>query len=132
MKTFTWLCVPVLLLFALALSGCSGQPKEQPKAEDKAANKDKTPDKGDDAASIRANVEKLSPEDRKLAEEQQYCAVESKNPLGSMGVPFKVTVKGQPVFLCCDGCETRAKAHADRTLAKVQQLKEKRAEAPPK
>jgi hypothetical protein len=40
-----------------------------------------------------------------------------------MGVPVKVTVKGQLVFLCCEGCVKRALADPDRTLAEVQKLK---------
>ena len=131
MKTFKWLSLPTLLLVTLLLAGCSGQPEERPKADDKAANTDGAPGKGAEAEAL-ANVKKLSPEDRKLAEEQRFCAVETGNPLGSMGVPVKVIVKGQPVFLCCDGCETKAKAHADRTLARVQQLKEKQAGTPQK
>ncbi len=125
MKTIVWLCL-VLPLTVLVLSGCSGT--DQPKADTGTKNDGQA----NDEASIRSNLAKLSLEDRKLAEEQVFCAVETKNPLGSMGVPYKVMVKDQPVFLCCDGCETRAKAHAERTLAKVQQLKEKKAGTPSK
>lgn len=132
MKTFTWLGLLALPLVALALAGCTSRPTEQPKAADGSSSPAKAANPADDEASAKANLAKLSPEDRKLAEEQGFCAVETKNPLGSMGVPVKVMVKDQPVFLCCDGCETRAKAHADRTLARVQQLKEKRAEKPAK
>jgi len=74
---------------------------------------------------VRDNLAKLSPEDRKLAEEQQFCAVQSDKRLGSMGVPVKITVKGQPVFLCCDGCIAKAESHPDQTLTKVQELKGK-------
>ena len=35
---------------------------------------------------------------------------------------LKVTVKGQPVFVCCKGCEAEAKAHPDETLLQFQQL----------
>jgi hypothetical protein len=44
-----------------------------------------------------------------------------------MGKPFKVLVKGQPVFLCCDGCRKKALAEPDETLARVQELKAKAA-----
>ena len=118
--------VPLALGLAFAVSGCT-RPAEQKNPTPGPAPTAKAPDVTDDAAAIRASLAKLSAEDRKLAEEQQFCAVESKNPLGSMGVPYKVMLNNQPVFLCCDGCETRAKAHADRTLAKVQQLREQRA-----
>jgi hypothetical protein len=40
-----------------------------------------------------------------------------------MGVPLKVMVKGQPVFLCCVGCEEKAKDHPEKTIATVEQLK---------
>jgi hypothetical protein len=52
-------------------------------------------------------------DDRKLAEEQKFCAIENDNRLGSMGTPVKVMVKDQPVFLCCKGCQK--KALSDRT-----------------
>jgi len=43
--------------------------------------------------------------------------------LGSMGVPYKVVLKGQPVLLCCPGCEGKAKDAPDETLEKVARLK---------
>jgi len=132
MKTIIWLCL-ALPFGLLMLAGCSGRSTDDPRPKDgPGAPPPARTAPGDEATSIQANLAKLSPEDRKLAEEQGFCAVEIKNPLGSMGVPVKVTVKDQPVFLCCDSCETRAKAHADRTLTRVQQLKEKKAETPPK
>lgn len=72
----------------------------------------------------RANLAKLSPDDRSLAEAQGYCAV-SGEPLGSMGPPIKVIVKDQPVFVCCQGCERKASSHPDQTLAKVAEFKAK-------
>jgi hypothetical protein len=81
-------------------------------------------------AEIQAKLARLKPEDRRLAEAQRFCAIQQGNRLGSMGVPFKVMVKGQPVFLCCDGCEERALARPDRTLATVERLKA-RGKGPP-
>ncbi len=52
---------------------------------------------------ISANLAKLSPEDRALAEKQKTCPV-SDEPLGSMGVPIKTQVDGKDVFVCCKGC----------------------------
>jgi hypothetical protein len=40
-----------------------------------------------------------------------------------MGPPVKLVIKGQPVFLCCGGCEKKALANPDKTLAKVEELK---------
>jgi hypothetical protein len=44
-----------------------------------------------------------------------------------MGVPFKVMVKDQPVFLCCEHCKKSAVANPDKTLAKVEELRKKSA-----
>jgi Cu(I)/Ag(I) efflux system membrane fusion protein len=62
--------------------------------------------------------------DNKLIAAQKACPI-TGNALGSMGTPVKVMLKNQPVLLCCDGCEDRAKQNADRTLAKVKDLKDK-------
>jgi Cu(I)/Ag(I) efflux system membrane fusion protein len=82
-------------------------------------------------ATIRANLGRLPEEDRPLAEAQKYCPITGER-LGDpdMGVPVKVLVKDQPVFLCCKGCEKKALAESDRTLARVNELKARaRAEA---
>lgn len=121
------------VLGSVAVAGCSGSSTGKQQSQSGPDKKeDAHPAGKTDEASMRANLDKLKPDDRNLAKEQGFCAVETKNPLGSMGVPYKVVIKDQPVFLCCDGCETRAKAHADRTLARVQQLKERKAGTPPK
>jgi uncharacterized protein (TIGR03000 family) len=85
-----------------------------------------------DEAKIKANLAKLGDDDRKLAEEQKFCAVEGDTRLGEVGVPVKVVVKDQPVFLCCKMCAKEAQADPDKTLAKVKELKAKSAEPPPK
>lgn len=41
---------------------------------------------------------------RSLVAAQKTCPV-TKKPLGSMGTPLKVTVKGRVVLVCCEGCE---------------------------
>jgi hypothetical protein len=48
-----------------------------------------------------------------------------------MGVPVKVMVKGQPVFLCCKTCRKQALADPDKTLARVDELKAKAKTAAP-
>ena len=60
----------------------------------------------------------LSPEERALAAKQKVCPV-SGEPLGSMGTPLKITVKGQDVLLCCSGCESKIKEDPDKYLAKL-------------
>jgi hypothetical protein len=64
------------------------------------------------------NIEQLPAEDRKLALEQRVCPVTGE-PLGSMGVPVKITLRGQPVFLCCKGCTGAAKRNPDEILKKL-------------
>jgi hypothetical protein len=83
-------------------------------------------------AEIRAELAKLSPEDRRLAEEQVFCAAQKENSrLGSMGVPLKLMIRGQPAFVCCDGCAKEARDHPAQTLATVERLRTKAKAAPP-
>jgi hypothetical protein len=75
--------------------------------------------------AVKAELAKLSAEDRRLAEEQKFCPILPGNRLGSMGKPVKVRLRGKPVFLCCGGCEDKAKADPEGTLKKVEELKNK-------
>ena len=77
---------------------------------------------GDEVSTERA---KLSAEDRELVEAQEWCAVSTDERLGSMGPPIKLTMKGEPVFICCKGCQKKAEGNPDKTLAKVEELKAK-------
>jgi hypothetical protein len=69
-------------------------------------------------AKARKNIAQLPPQDAKLALAQGICPVGGE-PLGSMGVPVKMMVKGQPVFLCCKGCEAEVNEHPDEVLNKL-------------
>jgi uncharacterized protein (TIGR03000 family) len=75
-------------------------------------------------ANIAENLARLSTEDRKLAEAQSVCPI-SGDPLGALGVPIKITLKGQPVLLCCKDCIEKAKVNSDKTLGRVRELKGK-------
>jgi hypothetical protein len=72
---------------------------------------------------IKAAMAKLSPDDRRLAEAQVFCAIDQESPLGSMGPIFKEMIQGQPVFLCCKGCVTEARTHPEQTLTMLQKLR---------
>jgi len=75
-------------------------------------------------AKIAAAIAKLSEADRKLAEQQRFCAVLGESSrLGSMGVPVKVMIDGQPAFVCCAGCREDALKDPKATLSKVESLK---------
>ena len=69
-----------------------------------------------------SSLAKLSDEDRLSATAQGFCAVTSE-PLGSMGAPLKLSIKDQTIWVCCKGCEKKALANPDQTLAKVTELK---------
>jgi Cu(I)/Ag(I) efflux system membrane fusion protein len=81
-----------------------------------------TPD--DEAEKIAASLKKLSPEDRKLAESQRLCPIRN-DPLGSMGVPVKLTLEGKQVFVCCKGCIAEANSGPSRTFSRVEEFKKK-------
>lgn len=70
------------------------------------------------AEKIAKAMAQLSDEDRALAEKQKVCLV-AGSPLGGMGKPFKVTVKGHDVFLCCAGCKDELLENPDKYLAKL-------------
>ena len=72
---------------------------------------------------VSATLSKLSSKERAAVELQKYCAVANTSFLGSMGAPIKLELDGKPVYLCCEGCEGKARANPQATLAKVEQLK---------
>lgn len=123
MKAFSLSAASVAAL-ALFLTGCgsaqNGTPVAAPQVQHAGHNEADDHEK----AEQQANIAKLSDEDRPLAEAQGYCAVTAQ-PLGSMGPPIKLVVNEQPVFVCCKGCEKKAKSNPDKTLAKVEELKAK-------
>lgn len=73
---------------------------------------------GELTADHLKEIAKLPSEDQKLARAQKVCPVTGE-PLGSMGVPFKMMVEGQPVFLCCKGCVSSVKKDPQGILRKV-------------
>src|SRR5207245_153793 len=69
----------------------------------------------------RTSVAELTtPEDRKLAEAQVFCAMSHDSRLGSEGPIQKVMCKGKPVFVCCKGCAAEAAADPDEALAMLE------------
>jgi YHS domain-containing protein len=103
----TWFLSALSLLgLAVWLGGCSheGGPAPAPPAASQ-------PDPSE-------GLKQLDEADRQLAEKQKFCPV-SGELLGSMGKPYKTTVKGRTVFLCCDGCLAEMNAHPDKYLKKL-------------
>jgi Cu(I)/Ag(I) efflux system membrane fusion protein len=80
----------------------------------------------DPEAKIVAALAKLSPADRELAEQQKTCPILKDSRLGSMGVPIKLALGGETVFLCCAGCKGQATADPVGTAARVKELRASR------
>ncbi len=143
-RLFLFASLSTVLAVGVMLAGCSNQqPAAQPDAahDDPAAtdhNEHEGHDhrdsghSGHDASGQAGHTDhsghgqyaevlaKLSSEDRALAEKQEVCPV-SGEPLGSMGTPYKVTVQGRQVLLCCPGCEAEIANNPEKYLAKVSQ-----------
>lgn len=77
----------------------------------------------DQLKRTNAALSQLPPVDRATAEQQSTCPVSGK-PLGSMGPPVKVTLQGQPVFLCCRNCQRTALSNPSATLSTVAKSKQ--------
>jgi len=130
----------------LCCAGCTGKAKADPLATvkrvkelrsqpaDPSPAKEPLPPRRDRLASSEGSADasekkmtealaKLPPADRPLATSQKFCAVLTDSRLGSMGPPVKIMLNGEPVFLCCQGCEQAAKANPEATLARVRQMR---------
>ncbi len=108
------------LVAAVVVWGCNSNPSA---SRDEASETHATDANSEEDAEVTAALVELSDEDRRAAEAQKFCAVVRDSLLGSMGTPFKLTIEGQPVFLCCEGCKEAALANPKETLANVEQLK---------
>jgi hypothetical protein len=106
-----------LVLVALLQAGCGG--------DSKVTSNGRPPGKKTDEATIAANRAQLSAEDRKLVEAQEFCPVLQEERLGSMGVPIKETINGEPVFVCCKMCLKKLHKSPDETLTAAKELKAK-------
>ena len=73
---------------------------------------------------IQENLSRLVPEDRKLVEQQGICPI-SDEGLGTKGLPVKLRLKNETVFLCCDKCRPKAEQDPDATLKKVDELRKR-------
>jgi len=121
-------CLLCSAVFGVFASGCQSQSSPLPtkaSAHVEADGNDHAEhEHGDEGKSdVTLAMAELSPEDRKEAEAQKFCAVMNTSRLGSMGAPLKLDVKGQPVFVCCGGCKSKALKNPDQTLTRVAKLK---------
>ncbi len=98
--------------------GASGGPDQKGRSTTTARSSTTT----DEDIEIKQALDKLSPDDRHLAENQDTCPITGKR-LGSMGVPVKIDVKGRPVLVCCPFCLDKAKANEQTTLDQIGRRK---------
>ena len=116
-RTYGLSMVLVSFVVLSATAGCgSSQTKETPKAPAAAQGQDSD---AADAAAVSKNMKELSAEDRAAALKQRVCPV-SGAVLGAMGKPYKITVQGRTVFLCCSGCEEEFRKNPDKYFAKMK------------
>jgi hypothetical protein len=105
------------LLVLVVLVGCQGKP-----SSDMSTIEPVPAPMGADA-DIRANLSQLGPEDQQLAEHQKYCPMMEGVRLGEMGRPYKVTVQGDSMFVCCKSCVLAAQKEPDRALENIRDLR---------
>ncbi len=70
------------------------------------------------STEVQEALAELPEADRAVAAAQKICPV-TDQPLGSMGKPFKLTVKDRAVFLCCEMCKDAVTEEPDKYLAKL-------------
>jgi len=122
MRRRSWMLSPLILVILAAaafwMSGCGTFSNGPPPISSQARH-----DHGDHNHGVTSEIAqqfaKLSPEDRAAAERQRICPV-TDEPLGSMGVPLKVKVKGQDLFVCCAGCVNSVKNNPEKYLGKLR------------
>jgi YHS domain-containing protein len=119
MTTSRLLLSSLLVGLAIVIVGCSRQSAKDQNPSTPATSPPKTESTDQSSPDVSAGLAELSVEDRELAKIQRTCPV-SGELLGAMGKPFKTTVKGKTVFLCCEGCEHDLKENPDKYLAKLK------------
>ncbi len=116
LRTAAW-----TLSIILGLAGCESKPGNPTGTE--TPSKDAAAQASDSTEATTSKFQdvlaKLTPEDVSKATAQKICPV-SEEPLGSMGVPPKVDVNGQAVWICCESCREKLLADPDKHLAKIK------------
>lgn len=123
-KLAAFFILPAVL--AAVLVGCGGGSNPgQETSKASAANSAVVAEDAAKAADDLPGLKELDEADRKLAEKQKLCP-KTGELLGSMGKPYKITLKGRVVFLCCDGCEEEVKKDPEQYLKKLDALMAKK------
>ena len=124
MERVRFIATPALALAAFAIIGCNAN-RDEPQAGANTTSEVSQPRGATGSNDVAAQRSKLSPEERSLVEAQEWCVIMDDVQLGEMGPPIKFDIKGQTVFVCCQGCKKKAERNPDKTLAKVEEVKAK-------
>ena len=108
------------LIVAASVIGCSQQATPGKGVAKQEAKPGMADQEDTEIADIRKAMAELPEAERPLAEAQKNCPVGGA-ALGSMGMPYKVTVKGRDVYLCCEGCKESSEKDPDKYLAKLDE-----------
>jgi YHS domain-containing protein len=119
-KVFMQGAVAAGLIAAMGLSGCDKKPAAPKDGKEPAKTTSVEPKSEEE--QIAAAIAELPEAERAVAVAQKTCPV-GDAPLGSMGMPYKVTVKGHDVYLCCEGCKGALEKDPDKYLAKLDEKK---------
>ena len=118
-KTFVSGALAAGLIAALGLNGCDKKPAK-PKDDKPPATTSVEPKSAEE--KIAAAIAELPEAERAVAAAQKNCPVAGE-ALGSMGMPFKVTVKGRDVYLCCEGCKGELEKDPEKYFAQMDAAK---------
>jgi hypothetical protein len=72
---------------------------------------------------LTVTVAELTAADQPAISRQAICPVMADTRLGEHGAPIKLTVQGEPVFVCCKGCIRKVQQNPNLYLAKARQLR---------
>lgn len=128
MRSCGWLAV----LFTATCLGCGSADSPAGSAAEAEPSADQAQNQVEEAMGehehgsdedIAVTLAKLPEGEREAAIGQKVCPV-SGEPLGSMGVPVKVTVESRDVFICCEGCRDMLEKEPAKYLANLDAKKE--------
>ena len=116
-RFLSWVIVVGL---AAVMSGCGSWSSSE---NQKSARPTENTEHGDPSSvsspGAAEGLAELSDADAAVAKKQRICPV-SDSVLGTMGKPYKVTVRGKDIFLCCSGCEGEIRKNPEKYLSKME------------
>ncbi len=110
------------LSIVVTLAGCgteAGKPVAETEPTSPADHNHAVNSGMNDMEKMQMELAKLDPADAESAKQQHFCPV-TDQMLGSMGLPHKVDVNGQLVWICCEGCEEKLLSDPETYLAKIK------------